>query len=489
MEEKTGLGDADLQSCEAERIRVLSSDVRSRARFRISAYLPLFWAMLPEPPQRYFQRQLAYARPRSPGEEKVEERLLQLHGEWMEANAQAWKARQGEEELSEGQLLDWVRAGYDGQGKAMPVLVLLGEPGIGKTLWMTQVAALLAHELLFPRWDREPPERQLWPLLLRCRNLTLRGREAEEAFRKGADPLAPLLTPGTPRSLLSGSNALLVDGLDELPVGREGLDAFSQALSRHGAGRLLILSCRTAIWNGDVGAAIREHHPDLTVCRLRGFDPPTQAAYVRHHLPSREDTAHDLIGQLESNLQLRSLAPNPLMLRLMVGLVAKGRVKLPLSRADFYTQAIRQAWHDALSEKPLTYSEAGVPQTARLSGEDIVRLGHKRDAFLTELAQHLYSQSEGELRVLADLEDLDGLFERVPSLKAEERAQAQLRAALVQSGLLVPNQEEGAYHYHFLHTTFQEYYLARAWLAGPTPSASGDSQSRQDRLTHALLTH
>ena len=36
MEERTGLGDADLQSCEAGHIRVLSSDVRSKARSRIT---------------------------------------------------------------------------------------------------------------------------------------------------------------------------------------------------------------------------------------------------------------------------------------------------------------------------------------------------------------------------------------------------------------------------------------------------------------------
>jgi hypothetical protein len=311
--------------------------------------------------------------------------------------------------------------------------VILGEPGAGKTRLLEHWHATWLRDLGAPRLGMavpvlvrlrevaaatlpEKPEDvadRLWDHALATGQATARGCASASVF----DRPGRLVTP-----------VWLLDGLDEVSghPGDAGLWDTLRALP--GA---VVLTCRTAVFQQVQREVARWHAPPWRILGLKPGDE--QTAYLRLALaadgknPAR---APDLIRALNDNAALRPLAASPLLLSLVAEVC--DTLALPANRAAFYATATRTLWQRKLDGRP-----------------ELRALTVQRDAGLLALATAM----------------------GVATIEAEESAlgtagiTGPLREALRISGLLTF--DEWRERVLFPHLTFQEFHLARAWLARP----------------------
>ena len=297
------------------------------------------------PTERYFPRQLELfkAPEREDRPSVLPERAPRSeYSETLEAEAQAYLAREVEAIKEESEVQEEARALGKGQ-----MLVILGEPGVGKTQLMRQWAGHLAAEFLGPVKQPVP-----LPLYGECRFFNasvgdlLRGH--------GNEGMPEIFT--APRAVTAqGTPILFLDGLDELP-GRVG--DFVSSLNTYYDTHAVVISCRTAIWQQTYEAKLKEGNWSRSVYRILGFKPEIQREYLRYHLSQGAD---ELYGALQANAQLRALATSPLMLSLMVQVrqeelkSGQQKLSLPNSRAEFYSVALEVMWDRKPREERIDY--------------------------------------------------------------------------------------------------------------------------------------
>jgi hypothetical protein len=311
--------------------------------------------------------------------------------------------------------------------------VILGEPGAGKTRLLEHWHATWLRDLGAPRLGmavpvlvrlrevaaatlREPPEvmaDRLWDHALATGEAEAKGFASASVF----DRPRRLVTP-----------VWLLDGLDELAghPGDAGLWAKLRALP--GA---VVLTCRTAVFQQVQREVAGWHAPPWRILGLKPGDE--QTAYLRLALeadgkdPAR---APDLIRALNDNAALRPLAAIPLLLSLVAEVCDD--VERLANRAAFYATATCTLWQRKLADRP-----------------ELLDLDADRDRALAALAETM----------------------GVATIEAEKSAlrnagiSGPLREALRISGLLTFDARRE--RVLFPHLTFQEFHLARAWLARP----------------------
>ncbi len=186
-------------------------------------------------------------------------------------------------------------------------VVLLGEPGMGKTRLLERLADS-------PGW----------------------------VFRSAR----ALVDHPEPRNLVSGGEGLIIDGLDELAAASEA-DPIYRVLGKliaAGAPQF-ILSCRAADWRGAVARPDieREYQGKApTEVRIEPLDRTAAAAFLEHGLtPAR---AQEIIAYLDDK-GLGDLYGNPLTLMLFAEIAGAGEA-LPETRADLMRQACALMWHE-----------------------------------------------------------------------------------------------------------------------------------------------
>ena len=180
-------------------------------------------------------------------------------------------------------------------------VVILGDPGLGKSVLAEQLGELP------------------------CRTLV----------RAGA-----FVTHDDPRCLISDDDRPVIDGLDEIVAAAPGdavVDVLKQ-LSKLG-NPSFILTCRAADWRGATDRMrIQDHYgAEPTLLHLQPFDREDARAHL-----SREFPAIDPAGVLchLDRCGLQSLHKNPLTLR-MLGEVAEKEATLPKTRARLFDRACR----------------------------------------------------------------------------------------------------------------------------------------------------
>lgn len=331
------------------------------------------------------------------------------------------------EEFPEATVLARLRAGLPERP-----WVILGEPGAGKTRLLEHWHATWLRDLGSPRLGmavpvlvrlralaadtlRESPEvvaDRLWHHALAAGQATARGCASSSVL----DRPGRLVTP-----------VWLLDGLDEVS-GHPGDAALWDALGAlPGA---VVLTCRTVVYQQVQREVAGRHAPPWRILGLKAGEEQTE--YLRRALdtdgkdPAR---APGLIRALNANVALRPLAASPLLLSLVAEVC--DTMALPANRAAFYTEATRTLWQRKL---------AGRPERA---------LTAERDASLAAFAETM-----GVARIEADESALRQVAIAGP-----------LREALRISGLL--SFDERRERVSFPHLTFQEFHLARAWLARP----------------------
>lgn len=342
-------------------------------------------------------------------------------------------------------------------------LIILGDPGAGKTTFLKYVTLQLAlgQGQTLGIGQRLPV---LLPLSAYANDLIERNVPLDRFIaryyqeRGIALPLRDLLS----EALARGGALLLLDGLDEVKnlaqrrvVVERVLDFFTTQ-QRHG--NKFILTSRIVGYRD-----VRPTTDGLAECTLVDFEPADMADFIGKWTTALERAAQghtavaladaeaerqDLLEAVERNLGVQALAANPLLLTILALMKRQG-VTLPERRVELYQkyiEALLKTWNQARS--------LGRPAGRDLDVVETIRL-------LAPLALWMHQTSPGV--GLVKREPLRREMEKICAARGlpqpEQAARQLLDDVREHAGLLL---ERGAGEYGFIHLTFQEYLAAVA---------------------------
>ena len=371
-------------------------------------------------------------------------------------------------------------------------LVLLGDPGAGKSTFARMVLAQLAGAHLE---GTEPPPGvapELLPILVTLRDLVprlntldlkslpadraqaalaaiLRDQVLEDLARLEASDCA-----GSLRDALTDGRCLLVlDGLDEVPQALRKLVRLTvAAVIGQYAPQRLIVTCRVRSYVGDaVLTGFREH-------TLAPFDDERIKRFVQAWYNAQKRWGRLDAGQAQERTadltsaalapDLRELATNPMMLTTMA-IIHQKEIGLPRERVRLYNLAVDvllRRW-----QKRKTGEQAMAPSPAL---GDFLKDDLRLRATLERLAYDAHSRGlrEGEAAELTRGRALE-LLEEPAYLASAGLADEFLDYVDQRAGLLVGRGGDlgRPTTYAFPHRTFQE-YLAGCYLVGGRDAAA-----------------
>jgi formylglycine-generating enzyme required for sulfatase activity len=339
-------------------------------------------------------------------------------------------------------------------------LVLLGDPGAGKSTFVNHLAFRLARAALqqddlsaLSGWERGA----LVPLRIVLRDLArsphlARNGSAASLWRFVKDALAEAdLANATPalKERLDGRALLLLDGLDEVEVDarRRVLDAVADFCQTHRRTPILV-TCRIYAYQEREWQLDGFEHTTLAPFdegKINHFVDGWYAEVAHMGLMSKAE-AEERAARLQvvaKRPDLRLLAPNPLLLTMMA-LLHSSWGRLPEDRVRLYSKVVElllARWEESrLGREALT--------RARLSPGDL--------RFALEEVAYAAHDSQPAGKGTADVEDY--LLRRVLAKGYLEgdwnRAADVIRYVRERAGLLL-ERKPGAYA--FPHRTLQEY--------------------------------
>ncbi|NNJ11957.1 SUMF1/EgtB/PvdO family nonheme iron enzyme [Chloroflexales bacterium ZM16-3] len=378
-----------------------------------------------------------------------------------------------------------------------PALVLLGDPGSGKTTVLRHLALGFAHARLHAdapgaaldpelAWDGPLP----LPILVQLRRFAegLSGppASADPLLRHIEGVLADDRLDALARHLLArleaGSVILLLDGLDEVADDTRRAwvsQAAARFQSRFPKSRV-VLTSRIYAYRDTCMLP-----PPFRVVTIQPLEQPAQDDFLLRWYRAAllqgselagdeqeraaQERSRELIDALSRRPRLREIAANPLLLT-MIALVHQHRYRLPQQRADLYKECLLlllDQWEQRRAEgEPAGLAvELGVPdQTDRLALIQPIayelQLCGREEASNREARRWL-------LERFLDLANGDG-----------ERAKALIGRFLDflegRSGLLIARDIKE--RYAFPHKTFQEYLAARELI-------------RSERMLEEIVDH
>ncbi len=358
-----------------------------------------------------------------------------------------------------------------------PRLVILGEPGAGKTISLRFITLLLAHGYGAARLGLATP---FIPLMVRLADFA-RALEANPALSLDNFLLAaveqehiiPRLGEFMRLALEKGACLILLDGLDEVGDDPGRGQTLRQLVVKQvqkfanrwcseppeQANRLVVTSRIEGYWSDPL---LGVSHVELSP-----LQPPGEVADFLRRWYLAHETAHDptlaieaaqtraesrlaeLLPRIMEWRSVRSLATNPLLLTILA-LIHDNIGKLPNSRIELYdicTQTLIESWRQA---------QTGLASQllAELRGKDVIRI-------MAPLAYWLHRENPGGTASLEQWRDrLEEILtsEFCAEVEAAALAGRFLHHARQEAGLLA---ERSLGQFGFFHLTFEEYLAAR----------------------------
>jgi formylglycine-generating enzyme required for sulfatase activity len=360
-------------------------------------------------------------------------------------------------------------------------LYVSGAPGTGKSTFCRWVAWLVAEGAM-PSLDVLPPEgfaealddglKGRLPLLLRLREFweylppragaTLTASDLEEAMGRWVDKKRP---DGLDSGLLlahlaHGSTLLVLDGMDEVPVGstsstgkwlprQQLLSALADACPAWSkAGNRLLLTSRPYGLSADEAAGTSLGFAPLQPLprQLQSLLAHRWFAVLSGEPEAGAETAADLFANIDSQPWLVELAANPLLLTAMCIVFDEGK-RLPQDKHELYERVVATVLHSRYQDPAdidKAKRELGVIAYGMHTGAGLA------DGRTTPKAEATFHEVE---RWLQDYQDRKDYTERAEAGAFEAR-----EALLSQSGLFLSTAGDRA---GFTHLSFQEFFAAQ----------------------------
>ena len=342
-------------------------------------------------------------------------------------------------------------------------LILLGDPGSGKTTFLKYLAMQLAtgQGELGQLAHRLP---LLLPLSAYANALAESDVPLHEFIEtyyrnQGIDlPLDMMLR----EALARGGVLLLLDGLDEVKSLAQRHLLVDRVMSffafQRSRGNKMVLTSRLVGYRD-----VRPVLDGIAEGTLVDFDEAAVHSFVSKWTLALENAAQGITGQAVLDAEkekevlltavtqtsgIRRLATNPLLLTILA-LMKRQNVGLPQRRVELYDQYIKtllKHWNLARGLGRPPQRDLDVVETTRI---------------LAPLALWMQEMSPGLglVKVQAMQQQLTAIFAQRDSDNPEQAARHFLQDARDYAGLLL---ERGAGTYGFLHRTFQEYFAAVA---------------------------
>ncbi len=358
-------------------------------------------------------------------------------------------------------------------GEPLPVLellkekdgvVILGDPGAGKTTFLKFLALKLAHaEGAELGLDGRIPilmSFAAYANALAEKNVRLDDFIASDFKERVNDlPIDTLLRD----ALESGRALILLDGLDEVKdlslrttVVERVTDFYT---AHHRKGNKFVLTSRVVGYR-----AVRSVAEGMTECTLTDFDDDEIAEFIlkwttaieKHAIGDTAVARHDaelerreLLESMQTNDGVRGLAANPLLLTILALMKRKG-VTLPERRVQLYDQYVAtllSTWNRARS------------LSGRAPGRDLDEVQTTRVLAPLALWMHEVSPGIG----LVKQQDLRRKLQEIYVSRGESNPEAAAKQFLLDvrehAAILL---ERGLEEYGFIHLTFEEYLAALA---------------------------
>lgn len=331
--------------------------------------------------------------------------------------------------------------------KDTPKLVVLGDPGSGKTTFLRYVGYHLS--LPDPQPSRIGLDKPYVPIFVPLREYSAFVKSAATSEKKIQDFLPQLLkihnlekyVPVLKAALERGDAILLLDGLDEVASEEERLQVATSVQlfsSSYPACRLVLTSRRV----GYPRAPIRDGFSHFVVEPLSDKEVETFIdLWCRATEPEAEKRKAEKQNLFEAvkNPRVRALAGNPLLVTILAR-VYKAYRNLPERRAELYAkcvEALLTTW-DLMRDLPPVFQDA-----------------REANRILGPIALWIHRDCQGQL---VSKDQLLAKLTEIPNLPRGQSPTVVLTQIEERSGLF---RQVGLNQYAFTHLTFQEYYAAR----------------------------
>jgi formylglycine-generating enzyme required for sulfatase activity len=398
--------------------------------------------------------------------------FVPLSGE-LEAEREARETQQELEKLAREQVEKARRLPLKQLVCENPYLVILGDPGSGKSTTLKYISLMFAEGEAEKQLDLEPQWLPIFfPIAAYAQEL-LANAIALQAFipqyyreRHHLPDFNPLFN----HALENNYALVLLDGLDEVHEWETRLAILrhveNDLLKRYPHNRFIFTSRIAGYDRARLGPPFRH-------CTVLPFDDNDVRQFAQQWSLAFEMTTKDEAGAKEpakhraENLikdifatpEVRSLASNPLMVTILA-LIHHQNVRLPERRVELYklcVQALAETWN-----KFRTESATGRPLDLQLGSQRI------DERFVVDvLGPVALWMHETVAGGTVDSRDLrDKIAEFLPASWGELKARQRLAEDFLQimtegCGLL---QEKGENLFGFLHLTFEEYLASRALM-------------------------
>ena len=343
---------------------------------------------------------------------------------------------------------------------------VLSDPGGGKTTLLKRIASVYSAQAECDAADENLPQRELFPIWIRCRDISVGGRPTvwnviENVARLGE------WAPGdsAPEDFISqvayhierGTALLLIDGLDEIGSDtdrRHFVDQLSIFAENNPSANMIVTTRITGF-----SVITREKFQgfeQFEISPLRKKDIESLCVKWYHIVygesAESEERAKTLAERITGDERILRLARNPLLLTTLL-LVERRVGKLPTKRTALYDEAIQvllETWNQAGHEHEKVDLEEAKYQLSYVAFHMIIN--HAKRIGKTELHKLIREFRQNFSELVSQGESVSDFIKKI-----EKRS-----ALLIQKGYEEVETGKTEAVYEFQHLTFQEYLAAYA---------------------------